>query len=91
MADDAFVNVPLPQELADLVDEAVANGGYSSAADVVAEALLQWREGRKLSDSDAEALCRLWDEGIASGPGRFKDMAGIKAEARRQFEARKSK
>jgi antitoxin ParD1/3/4 len=34
---------------------------------------------------EVDELRRLWEEGLASGPGRFADMAAIKAEARRRL------
>jgi hypothetical protein len=35
----------------------------------------------------ADELCRLWEEGIASGPGRFKSIDEIKREVRRRMAA----
>jgi antitoxin ParD1/3/4 len=40
--------------------------------------------GRPLKDMSADDLRRLWEEGIASGPGRFKSIDEIKTEARRR-------
>jgi antitoxin ParD1/3/4 len=34
---------------------------------------------------EVERLRTLWAEGLASGPGRFADLAAIKAEARRRL------
>ena len=34
-----------------------------------------------------EELGQLWDEGLASGPGKLGDMGSIKAEARRHHQA----
>lgn len=87
MADDAHVNVALTPELAALLDRAVASGSYATSNDVIIEALLEWKQRREISDEDRNAIRRLWDEGVASGPGRFDDMAEIKREARRQFAA----
>lgn len=80
------LSVALSPELAGLVREAVATGEYASSAEVIREALREWKLRRTLAPQETEALRRLWDEGIASGPGRFQDMAGIKAEARRQLK-----
>ncbi len=82
--DPAYIQVSLPPELADQLRAAVARGEYASANAAIQEAVLGWRLRRALSPADHDALGSLWDAGIASGPGRFRDMAEIKAEARRR-------
>jgi hypothetical protein len=42
-------------------------------------------EDMKVSDRMLDRLRQLWAEGIASGPGRFENIAAIKAEARRRL------
>lgn len=85
MADTAEIKVSLPAELAAQLRHAVARGEYASDSEAIQAAVLEWRLRRAVSPADQEAIGRLWDEGIASGPGRFADMAEIKAEARRRL------
>ena len=40
-----------------------------------------------LREQQIEELRRLWQEGIASGPGRFEGIDALLQEAQRQFEA----
>lgn len=56
---------------------------YGSDDEVVAEALLAWRLSRELGPADSDAIGRLWDEGLASGGGRYAGVDEIKREARR--------
>ena len=80
------LQVTLPDDLEAEVAAAVAGGEYSSAEDVVANAVAEWRAGRRLDASlDGEELRRLWREGIESGAGRNMSIDDIKSEARRRF------
>jgi antitoxin ParD1/3/4 len=65
------------------VCEAVESGEYASSSEVVREALRDWKRRRARGMKEVEELRRLCAEGLASGPGRFADLAAIKAEARR--------
>ena len=85
MAETAEIQVSLPSELAAQLRQAVARGEYASDNEAIQAAVLEWRLRRELSPADQEAIGRLWDEGIARGPGRFGDMAAIKIEARRRL------
>jgi antitoxin ParD1/3/4 len=85
MANVEKVSVALTPEMLAVVREAVASGEYASSSEVVREALREWTRRRALQSEEVEALRRLWHEGLASGPGRFADMAAIKAEARRRL------
>ena len=69
---------------------AVESGEYASPDEVVHAALLEWRLRRALSPADNQAICRLLDVGIASGPGRFGSIERIKREARGRWEAERS-
>lgn len=82
-------SITLSPELATAVDEAVAAGEYASASEVIREALRGWKERRDLLGYTVEELRTLWDEGIASGPGRFASMDEIKAEARARIQRAK--
>ncbi|MCF8017422.1 MAG: type II toxin-antitoxin system ParD family antitoxin [Chromatiaceae bacterium] len=87
MANVEKVNIALTPEMLAAVREAVESGDYASSSDVVREALQDWKRRRALEQKDLEALRALWQEGLASGPGRYADMAAIKAEARRRQAA----
>jgi len=84
------VSVALTPEMTALVHEAVASGDYASGSEVIREALREWKLRRSSKLHDEEELRRLWDEGLANGPGRFADMDAIKREARRRLEAGKT-
>lgn len=79
-------SVTLSAELSTAVEEAVASGEYPSVDAVVGEALVRWKEERELFGYTIEELRALAQEGIDSGPGRFTDMAAIKAEALSRLE-----
>jgi antitoxin ParD1/3/4 len=78
------VSVALTPELMALLQEAVDAGEYTSASEVIRDALRHWKERRSLQELSADELRGLWHEGIASGPGRFKSIDAIKKEARRR-------
>lgn len=61
--------VYLDKDLQAAVDEAVAAGDYPDAEAVVREALEVWQKRRAEKAAAVEKVRRLWDEGIASGPG----------------------
>jgi antitoxin ParD1/3/4 len=61
------ISIALTPEMAGLVRRAVESGEYASTS----EALREWKQRRALRQQDIEELRRLWDEGLASGPGRF--------------------
>lgn len=85
MANVEKVSIALTPEMLAVVREAVESGEYASSSEVVREALRDWKRRRALEMKEVEDLRRLWGEGLASGPGRFADMAAIKAEARRRL------
>jgi len=81
------VSVALTQEFMALLKEAVDTGEYTSASEVIRDALRHWKRRRALQEINTEELRQLWQEGIASGPGRFKSIDAIKKEARRRVNA----
>ncbi len=85
MANVEKVSVALTPEMLAVVREAVESGEYASSSEVMREALRDWKRRRALERIEIEELRRLWQEGLESGPGRFDDMAAIKAEARRRL------
>lgn len=84
MSNVAKVSVALTPELNDMVQQAVASGDYASSSEVIREALRDWKAKRSLLQ-DRDDLRALWNEGIASGPGRFGSIEEVKAEARRRL------
>jgi antitoxin ParD1/3/4 len=69
MTDASELHVVLKPAIADIVRQAVARGEYASDSEAIVAAVLEWRLRRALEPADADAICRLWDEGVASGPG----------------------
>jgi antitoxin ParD1/3/4 len=61
------ISIALTEEMAVSVDQAVASGDYATTSEVIREALRLWK-GQRLT-SDVAVLRRLWDDGVASGPG----------------------
>lgn len=82
--------VYLDKDLQAAVDEAVAAGDYPDAKAVVREALEVWQKRRAEKAAAVEKVRRLWDEGIASGPGKPMDWDELKVEARRRWQAKQA-
>ncbi len=78
------VSVALTPELMALLEEAVESGEYTSASEVIRDALRHWKEHRACQNFSTEELRSLWQEGIESGPSRFGSIDAIKKEARRR-------
>jgi antitoxin ParD1/3/4 len=78
------VSVALTAEFMVLLKEAVDTGEYTSASEVIRDALRHWKQRRAVGELSTDELRRLWQEGIASGPGRFKSIDAIKKAARRR-------
>ena len=87
MANVEKMSIALTPEMAGMIRSVVTAGGYASSSEVVREALREWRQRRTLEQRDIEELRSSWNEGLGSGPGLFEDIAALKAEARRRFEA----
>jgi antitoxin ParD1/3/4 len=81
------ISVALTPEMNDLVQQAVATGEYATGSEVIREALREWKLRRTVKQHERAELLNLWNEGLASGPGRLGDINAIKAEARRRFKA----
>jgi antitoxin ParD1/3/4 len=83
------MNISLPDQLKDFVDDQVGSGRYSSVSEYVRD-LIRDDEKRKAQ----EKLEAMLMEGIqSSGPTemRREDWDDIRREAVKQFEARKSR
>jgi antitoxin ParD1/3/4 len=61
------LSIALTEELAKDVEAAVASGDYSTASEVVRDALRAWKRERGDRDAAIRRLKQLWDEGVASG------------------------
>ena len=85
MANVEKLSIALTPEVAGLVRQAVASGEYATTSEVVWEALRESKQRRAVQPQPIEELRRLWEEGLASGPGRFENIEAIKAQARRRW------
>ena len=83
------LSVALTPEFIRLLKQAVKTGEYTSASEVIRDALRYWQERRSAGELSAYELRALWQGGIESGPGRFKSVDAIKKEARRRVAAAK--
>jgi antitoxin ParD1/3/4 len=61
------LSIALTEELARDVEAAVASGDYSTASEVVRDALRAWKRERGGREAAIRRLKQLWDEGLASG------------------------
>lgn len=84
------MSITLTPELAAMVNEAVATGNYASTSEVIREALRDWRTKQLVRQQQLQEIRRLWDEGIQSGPGRFRDIDELIQEAERRYRANKA-
>ncbi|WP_372501550.1 type II toxin-antitoxin system ParD family antitoxin [Tistrella mobilis] len=87
MATTSRISVTLTPELTDAVHAAVSSGEYATAADVVQDAVREWKERCDLPGYTIEELRIAVQEGLESGRSTLATMAEVKAEARRRFRA----
>jgi antitoxin ParD1/3/4 len=87
------MNVNLTPQLEDLVRQKVASGRYTSASEVVREALRLMQEQDELREARREELRREVRRGLDSGPAVQWDATQIKREgrARRGTKAKAAK
>ena len=76
------MNVNLTPQLEDLVRSKVSSGLYTSASEVVREALRLLQEQDLLRAAKLDELRREVRRGLDSGPGKAWDAADLKAKAR---------
>ncbi len=77
------VAIEVTPDVARLIAEAVARGQYASANDAIRGAFEELNaRSDDLLGYTPEDIARLWDEGIASGPGGALDPEEIKREVR---------
>ena len=80
------VSVALTPEMLSMLKEAVDSGEYTSASEVIRDALRGWKARRAVHEMEVEELRKLWNVGVASSAGRFGSIDEIKAEARRRLK-----
>ena len=76
------MNVNLTPQLEELVRSKVASGLYTSASEVVREALRLMDEQDRLREAKLEQLRSDIRQGLASGPGETWDADSLKRTAR---------
>jgi antitoxin ParD1/3/4 len=63
------ISIALPSDMVAVLKAAVESGEYSSASEVVRDALRAWKLKRKMEGIELDELRRLVQEGSESGPG----------------------
>ena len=84
------MNVSLTDELAGFVKSKVSTGRYTSASEVVREALRLMEQRDSQEAEKLQALRKAWQEGIDSGDAGELDFAALKQEARARLLASKA-
>lgn len=76
------ISIALPVEMIAIVKSAVDSGEYSSASEVIRDALRSWKFKRKVEELEIEDLKQLAQEGINSGSGIDSEIVFAKLKAR---------
>lgn len=84
------MNINLTPQLEQLVREKVSSGRYTSASEVVREALRLMEEQDRLRAMKLEQLRRDIHEGLESGPTTSWNVEDMKHEGRKQLAARRA-
>jgi antitoxin ParD1/3/4 len=77
------MNVSLTDELGEFVNAKVSSGRYTSASEVVREALRLMERHEQIEAAKLQWLREAYQAGLASGDAGELDMAAVKAEARK--------
>jgi antitoxin ParD1/3/4 len=85
------ISIAITREQHAKIKAAVDRGDYASTSEVIRTALREWELKEEMRRLEGERIARLWDEGIASGPGRYRDIEEIKTEARKRWKAQQRK
>ena len=83
------ISISLTPELIGLVKEKVETGRYTSASEVVREALRLLERVDALEAARSESLRKAWQDGVHSGDTGGVDFAEVRAAGRRELMARK--
>jgi antitoxin ParD1/3/4 len=86
----AGMNINLTPQLEDLVRQKVASGLYTSASEVVREALRMMEEKDRLKDAKLDQLRQDVREGLESGPATPWDPDEVKRAGRARRAAQKA-
>jgi antitoxin ParD1/3/4 len=84
------MNVNLTPELEEMVREKVSSGLYTSASEVIREALRLMEEEDRVREAKLDRLRQDIQEGLTSGPASPWNAEEIKREARRQRTGKSS-
>lgn len=82
------MNINLTPQLEQLVRQKVSSGRYTSASEVVREALRLMEEQDQLRSLKLDQLRRDIREGVESGPATSWNVEEMKREGRKQLAAR---
>ena len=82
------MNVSLTEELANFVKAKVSGGRYTSASEVVREALRLMEKAEQQEAEKLNFLRQAWKEGIDSGDAGEMDFAALKQEARARLASK---
>jgi antitoxin ParD1/3/4 len=77
------MNVSLTDELGEFVNAKVSSGRYTSASEVVREALRLMERHEQIEAAKLQWLREAYQAGLASGDAGELDIAAVKAEARK--------
>lgn len=75
-------------EHAAAIRQAVETGGYATNSEVVREAMRLWTARQARRKARDEALGRLWDEGLVSGPGEELTSEEVLARVQQRAKAK---
>lgn len=79
------MNVSLTDELGEFVNAKVSSGRYTSASEVVREALRLMERHEQVEAAKLQWLREAYQAGIASGDAGDLDIAAVKAAARKKL------
>ena len=82
------ISVAITREQHAKIKAAIDRGDYASTSEVIRTALREWELKEEMRRLEGERIARLWDEGIASGPGRFRDMERHQSRSPEAMEGR---
>ena len=85
------ISISLTPELLDLIKIKVESGRYTSASEVVREALRLLERADQHEAERIEGLRRAWKKGVASGDAGVLDFAELRATARRKLASRRKR
>lgn len=85
------ININLTPQLEEMVRQKVNSGLYTSASEVVREALRLMEEKDRLREAKLEQLRHDIQEGLASGPAVAWDVAEIKRQGRAKQASAKTR